>query len=476
MKKVYLLDLCLIVFLPFWVGYYDKPANMVAQEIILDDSKLQLVSIENIDGSRDVAGLLEANITPTFVDGVDDIDPHRATLSPDGETIVFYRHDRERGVSMVCEYRFSSNSSTCVEGDKELLEFNGGWWSSDSRYVVLDMDINILQLGQEADLTIYDTQTDTIINRTDDGVSASERVFEDDVRNRVWMDTAPIFAPNGDLYFFRNAIDTSVGEWRADLMRIAANEITNTTKPEVLWRHPAEGAFIVYRARDWYLDGTMSISPDGKYLAIASFDTSTTDNTNNTIWLFDLAQQSMKTQIPVSRLGEAIMGIPTWLTEQITTTQLIGIIFSGLAWTDDNHLMIKASNFVYDTQFFIPIFKYDVNTDTLESVYDFSFVSEDGYKPDITLFDEVSISADISISMNVMSPSGQTMFYIGRDAITDTFVLSAISVVESGFTTPRRIATLTDYEPRSRIVTSVGYTAPTLRILTGTTLITLTEQ
>ena len=461
----------ILLFIGLVVPFVVAHSSADVLRVTVDDNRLQFTSIQTIEE------FLIANITPTMTDGVDDIDPRRTTLSPNGDMLIFHRRDRERSVGMVCEYSFSSNSTNCVEEVEELPDFIGGWWSPDSRYVVLDSDIASLQYMREADLTIYDTQEDVIIYRTDDGVSVREDILADEVRNRVWVDTAPIFAPNGDLYFFRNAIDASVDEWRADLMRIPANEISGTSAPEVIWRHPTIGAYPVFRTSDWFLDGAMSISPDGKYLAIASISLGRPEDTTNGIWLFDLEQQAVKIQIPISRLAEVTSGVPVWITQNMVSTQFGGIIPNSLGWaSDSNILVIKASNFLYYTEFFIPPLRYDVTADTLESLYDFTAIPEDGYKPDITLFDEVSISADISISMNVMSPSGQTMFYIGRDAITDTFVLSAISVVESGFTTPRRIATLTDYEPRSRIVTSIGYTAPTLRILTGTTLITLSDQ
>jgi hypothetical protein len=462
--KITRLALFLIGLLPFMVAHSSADVS----HSTVDDSKLEFTSIQNLEE------LLSANITPTLTDR---IDPRTTTLSPNGEIIVFYHRDRENRMGMVCEYAFSANATTCMDGGEELPQFMGGFWSPDSRYVVLNSDVATLQFMRESDLTIYDTQTDTIINRTDDEVSVREDIFEDDVRNRVWIDTTPIFAPNGDLYFFRNAIDPSVDEWRADLMRIPASDITGTSAPEVLWRHPTIGAFPIFRTTDWYLDGAMSISPDGNYLAIASISLGRPDDTTNGIWLFDLAENAVKIQIPISRLGEATVGVPTWLTENMISTQFAGIMPNSLAWAgDSNTLVIRSINAIYYTEFFVPTYKYDVATDTLTSVYDFTTLSEDAYKPDITLFDDVSLFADVNPTIAVMSPSYQAVFYIGRDTLTDTFVLSAMSVVESGFATPRRIATLPDYEPLRNTITSIGYTSPILRISTGTQLITLTEQ
>ncbi|MCU0480150.1 MAG: hypothetical protein MUE54_02930 [Anaerolineae bacterium] len=436
----------------------------------MDDSKLEFTSIQNIED------LVIANITPIRTDNTDRIYTSNTTLSPNGDFIIFYRRPT-RDTQMLCEYSFSSNASICVDGDAELPEFFGGFWSADSRYVVLNSDLNTLRLAQESDLTIYDTQTDTIINRTDDGVSVRESMFDEDVRNRIWIDIAPIFAPNGDLYFFRNAIDPSVDEWRADLMRIPAGEITGTSAPEALWRHPAIGAFTIFRTTNWYLDGSMSISPNGQYLAIASINVGQPDDTTNGIWLFDLTEKTVKTHIPISRLGESLEGLPIWLTQRMSEIELKGIFPTSLAWASDNNtLVIRMSNDLYYSEFFVPTFKYDVTADKFTSVYDFTAISEDDYKPESTLFDDVSLLADVNPTLMVMSPSHQALFYIGRDAITDTFVLSAISLVESGFVTPRRIATLTDYIPMNHTVTSIGYTAPTLRILTDEQLITLTEQ
>lgn len=460
--------LFLIGLLPFIVACGGNSAVSLAPQITLDDSKLAFTSIQDIDD------LLIANITPAITDR---IDPRSATLSPNGEIIVFYHRDRERGIGMVCEYTFSANATICVDGGEELPDFIGGFWSPDSRYVVLDSDVTALQFMRESDLTIYDTQTNTITNRTDDGVSVREDTFEDAVRNRVWADTAPIFAPNGDLYFFRNAIDPSMDEWRADLMRIPAGQITGTSTPEVLWRHPTIGAYPVFRTSDWFLSGAMTISPDGKYLAISSIALGRPEDTTNGIWIFDLAQKSVKTQIPISRLGEVTVGIPTWLNQSIIESEFKGIIPNSLAWTSDsNSLMIKSSNQLYYIEFFVPTFKYDVATDTLTSIYDLATLTEENYRQNTPLFDDVSLFVDVNPTIVVMSPTHKTVFYIGRNDIADTFVLSAMSLVESGFATPRRISTIEDYVPMSRVVTSIGYTAPTLRILTGAQLITLTEQ
>ncbi|HRF99134.1 MAG TPA: hypothetical protein PLZ51_28175, partial [Aggregatilineales bacterium] len=246
---------------------------------------------------------------------------------------------------------------------------------------------------------------------------------------------------------------------------------------EVLWRHPTIGAYPVFRTSDWFLSGAMTISPDGKYLAISSIALGRPEDTTNGIWIFDLTQKSVKTQIPISRLGEVTVGVPTWLSENMISTQFAGIMPNSLAWAgDSNTLVIRSINAIYYTEFFVPTLKYDVVTDTLTSFYDFTTLSEDDYKPDVTLFDDISLFADVNPTVAVMSPSYQSVFYIGRDAIADTFVLSTMSVVESGFATPRRIATLPDYEPLRNTITSIGYTSPTLRISTGTQLITLTEQ
>ncbi|MDX2075249.1 MAG: hypothetical protein SFZ02_02370, partial [bacterium] len=306
-------------------------ANNVPQ-ITFDDSKLQFVSIENINSSRDVVGLLEANITPPMAESSDDIDPRSAVISPNGEMIVVSRMNRETDRDSICVYRFSSNATTCIDIGEDFPRFFGGFWSSDSRYLVLNTDIEATRFFNEMDILIYDSQENRLINRTDDGVIGNDFIRRDsaDERARAWMDVAMTFAPNGDLYFFRNAIDPSVDEWRADLMRIPASDITSTSTPEVIFRHPTDRGFPVYRTDSDILDGIMSISPNGQYLAYSAMSNDA-DDPNNGIWIIDLTQKSVKIHLSYDRLPVVMAGVPLWWVQKVSDTGMRGIPPRSLA-------------------------------------------------------------------------------------------------------------------------------------------------
>jgi len=456
----------------------DIATNNKTPQILLDDSKLQFVSIQDIGGTEESGNFLEANITPPMADSGDNTDPRLATISPDGEKIVALRMNRETNIDSICVYRFSSNATTCIEVGEQFPRFTGGFWSPDSRYVVLNTDVEALIYMHECDLLIYDTQENRLINRTDDGVPITERIIDEGFREKTWVDLTPIFAPNGDLYFFRNAIDPSVDEWRADLMRIPANEITGTSTPEVILRHPSDVPFPTFRTSGWQLDGSMSISPNGQYLAYSAI-TQDADDPNNGIWVIDLTQKSVKVHIPTARFGIITTGMPPWWVEKMAEIEMKGIFANSLSWaSDSNRLVIMLVSGVYTRDdVLIPPLKYDVSANTLESFYDYTTISEE-FDERTTIFDSQSINVDNVPLISIMSPTDKTLFYIGRNTVTNKFVLSAMAIPESGFTTPRRIEDEVDFVPLSveRVATSIGYNGKTIRILSGLNLITLTEQ
>ena len=448
-------------------------------QIALDDSKLQFMSIESIGGSRDVANLLEANITPPMSTNRDDRDrtyPQTSTISPDGERVIFQRDTINTG--MICVYQFTTNTSTCADIEERIPQFNGGFWSPDGRYLVLNMDEGI-QRVQDMDILIYDTQENRLINRTDDGVNYDDRFFgenSEDIRAKVWMDVAPTWSPNGDLYFFRNAIDPSVDEWRADLMRIPASDITGSSPAEVILRHPSDNTFPVYRGSGERLGGSMSISPNGQYLAYSALTNSRND-TNNDIWIIDLAQKSVKIHIGYERIPFIMAGIPAWWIERVNRNwgaSAPPLMARSLGWSDDSNRLV----ILLDNPALIPVpvppLKYDVAANTLESWYDFTSIGEDDELREITVFGDVRLTADQNLRMAIVSPTHKAVFYLGRNG--GESVLSAMSISETGFVTPRRIVTSLDEVNYNIFTTSIGYANGTVRILAGTNLITLREQ
>lgn len=470
---------CFIILLPLLVACGGDGITVNPPQIALDDSKLQFVSIENIRGSRDVTGLLEANITPPISTNREDRDrvyPHLSTISPDGERIIFQRDTANTG--MICVYQFATNASTCTDIGERIPEFIGGFWSPDGRYLVLNMDVEAIQRLIDIDILIYDTQENRLINRTDDNVSYDDRFIgegSDEIRAKIWIDMAPTWSPNGDLYFFRNAIDPSVDEWRADLMRIPASDITGTSPAEVILRHSSDIPFPVFRLDRDTLYGAMSISPNGQYLAFSSM--SRPDDTTNGIWIINLIEKTVKIHLDYTRLPFVMTGVPAWWVQTVSDRGIFGIAPRNLTWSaDSNRLVILLSNNEFATSLFLPPLKYDVSANTLESFYDYSTLTEDDKLHESTLFDEISLLADSNLIWAIPSPTHQAIFYVGRDILSNQFVLSGMSITETGFTTPRRIASFEDMALSPRAFASIGYNGDVVRILLGTDLITLREE
>lgn len=471
------LFLFLIILLPVLVACGDDGATVNPPQIALDDGKLQFVSIENIGGSRDVVGLLEANITPPInQENRDRTYPQTSTISSDGERIIFQRDSVNMG--MICVYQFSANASTCTDIGERIPEFIGGHWSPDGRYFVPNLDVIGLRQFRDIDILIYDTQDNRLINRTDDGVNYDDRLVGDgseEIRAKIWMDVAPTWSPNGDLYFFRNAVDPSVDEWRADLMRIPANDITGTSPAEVILRHPSDLPFPVFRLDRDTLYGAMSISPNGQYLAFSSM--SRPNDTTNGIWIVNLAEKTVKIHLDYNRLPFVMAGVPAWWVQTVSEKGIFSIAPRNLTWLgDSNRLVILLSNNEMALNLFLPPLKYDVSANTLESFYDYSTITEDDNLREITVFDDISLFADSNLRWAIPSPTNQAIFYVGRDMLSRQFVLSGMSIAETGFTTPRRIASFEDMELSSRAFASIGYNGDVVRILLGENLITLKEE
>jgi hypothetical protein len=479
--KIHLFPLFLIALLPLLVACDDAGTIVNSPQITLDDSKLQFVNIENIGGSDEIVGRLEANITPPISTNREDRDrlfTHSAVISPDGERIIFQRDTNTRG--MICVYQFSTNATTCTDIGERLNEFLGGFWSPDGRYLALNMDLVGLRFLRDIDILLYDTQENRLINRTNDGVDPRDDFFgegSEETRAKIWMDVAPTWSPNGDLYFFRNSVNPENDEWVADLLKIPASDITGTGEPEVILRYPSDRAFPVYRSDSDKLDGAMSISPNGQYLAYSAMSNDNEDP-NNGIWIIDLAQKSVKIHLSYARLPVVMAGAPLWWVQKASENGILGIgIPHSLEWSaDSNRLVIFLSNQSQLVNIFLPPLKYDVSANTLESFYDYSNVVEDGAVLLSTLFDEISLSADSNLVFSIISPTHKTVFYIGRNILEDEWILSAMPVTESGFVTPRRMASLSDFVPRNNTFASIGYSESTIRILTANNLITLTEQ
>lgn len=476
------LFVCLIIMLSLLMTYDGYSMTSTKMEIhlssapqsplALDDNNLQFVSMESIGRTEDMPNLPEANITPPISDS-DRIYFDSAVISPDGERIIFQR-DSGTTSTYICVYQFIANASTCTNMGERTFEFYGGYWSPNGRYFVLNLDVIGLTQARDIDILIYDTQDNLFINRTDDGVGYNDRFLNnDEMRSKVWMDIASTWSPNGDLYFFRNAIDPSVNEWRADLMRIPADDIIGTNSPEVIFRHPSNRPYTVFRAEIDKLNGVMNISPDGRYLAFSSM--SEPGDPTNGIWIFDLIENAVKIHLDDDRLLVIMTGVPEWWIQTVSETGLFGLAPRSLAWTgDSNQLVILLFNNQLRPDLLLPLLRYDVAADMLDSFYDYSAISEDDLRQ-VPLFDDIPLLTDNIPSWALVSLTQQAIFYMGLNLANRQFILSMVNIVEDGFTTPRRITSIESISIFSKSFFSIGYNGDVVRILAGTNLITLRE-
>ncbi|MEQ8676830.1 MAG: hypothetical protein RLP44_32885 [Aggregatilineales bacterium] len=312
-----------------------------------------------------------------FIDGL----PHNATLSPDGNLLVYEGGDAPG----LCVYNFTNTRTTCTPYPEEdelgerirLLRPTELKWSPDSRFVALTE--NSLVRAEDSDIWIYDVDARTFTDRTQDGYSGSILLGDD--FNGIPIDVIPIWSPDGSLYFFRyirseDVITTQlftipasggsfagvVGEGERTLSDEDPSEVADYTESTVT-------PYAFYNGSSGFsLSGAAEVSPDGTQMALLMrpLDPETFE-----IWIVSLLDGSIVRRISAS--GINALGLPEW-------GETRGFVPEGITWMSEDELVVNFINYQYVTGISWTAYHIDLITDKFTPIFDFASIpSQDEY-------------------------------------------------------------------------------------------------
>jgi len=199
-----------------------------------------------------------------------------AAISPDGEHIIQIVFSE--GERYYCLHKQIGGEKTCYLVPDELAAAAHFIWSPNSQYIAFTTDFFVAL--HEPDLWVLDVTTGEYRNLTPDDVDGS--MLDNQSDGIAKLDVVYSWTPDNRLLFVRTVRENeSVDLYYVD-PRGGEPELISTQLPSVLIErqlfalHPLEGGLS--------LDGSMTVSPDGHYAAIALFE----NENYSSVWQIDL--------------------------------------------------------------------------------------------------------------------------------------------------------------------------------------------
>lgn len=236
------------------------------------------------------------------------------TLSPDGTMLAWT--DASDGL---CVYRFADDSTTCTPfPNRALRDHTALRWSPDSSLIALTE--NWLVAFAESDLWLYEVESATLTNRTDDDAAGSAVSLRQDGQAFA-LDTTPVWNPaNGDLYFVRYTPTDGLRGYTAALYRIPrlGGDVLGVLNTEnagladgepvqvVALDDPVLSRLSIYHGGEFALNGGAAINAEGARLVLlarpATFD-------DISVWEVDLDAETYAQIAGVESFGERLRGV-----------------------------------------------------------------------------------------------------------------------------------------------------------------------
>jgi hypothetical protein len=345
-------------------------------------------------------------------------DLHYVRLAPDGSALA--AGDPKRGF---CLYPFAAAKVTCYPWPEKFRgfgRFSGFTWSPDGTTIAFTE--SLFDYFNESDLWVFDVQSGTYTDRTDDGNFGGILKPSKDGKPYL-LDYLPTWNPaNGDLYFFRSVRDTS-GNTSLELYLFPLKD----TEPKLVRDLSSDfPIFSVFRQP--------VISPDGSQMALIVLPNKR-DDTRNGLWTLSLKDGKV-TQVATMDVFKA--GLPAWGKDHSA------LMPETVSWVGDNGLLVSAADYQFATMGVAQnVFYIDLTTQAAKPMVDFSDV------PDRQAFFKVGpdgTSAMFRIPRaGVSSPDGKTFWYLNRDVAGEQAGISALALPLDG-AAPRLLEKIDDFK------------------------------
>jgi WD40 repeat protein len=205
------------------------------------------------------------------------LDGRAVAASPDGSMLAGVSAD-----NAFCVWETVSLQPRCTD-ERLSIRLESIVWSPDGTAVAFSLDA--IRMGEESDIYIYETDTDSLVNLTDDGVEG----FLLRVPADTPMDDVPVWSPDSrQLAFARSERGEEAGS--TTIMRIdrdggALGEIHRLPVPE---------PFVVWMPMAWLPDGNL-------YLSQLSMDL---HDDRNGIWRVPVDGGAAELVLPGSELSD----------------------------------------------------------------------------------------------------------------------------------------------------------------------------
>lgn len=340
--------------------------------------------------------------------------PHRwemLQLTPDGTQIIGWGRfilaehtDEHRFDYLVCRFDLDGDAYQCeqVDPDNTLrrpIIINSAW-SPDGTQLVLTDDVLFQQ--EDSDILLLDNSTLTVTNLTSDGYNG--HMIGDAVPEYLPVDVAPVWSPNGNLYFVRLVHEGD--SWTSALYRLvgAAGE------PELVVELPED-----FRTFAIWNTTRVAMSPDGSTLALIPEMLFEPPHTQG-IWLVDLNTGTLTQPFTPETMQPALA---EWSELRSIPDGEVPLIPRHIVWSAAGRLIVFVENPGY--QRFrgpvdsINVLSLDIQANTLTPLVDFTA---------ITTYNNAYTQPFTQPGLGILAPDGQTLVYLSRRESEPNFVFA----------------------------------------------------
>jgi len=299
---------------------------------------------------------------------VNEKNAYLATVSPDGSHIAWGKQSgrgRDR-VLQLCLFEFESAAKGCSDLSVEVFD---GYpyqfqWSPDSRYIAFSE--NPVQLGSESDIWLFDTESQTFTDLTDDGLVGSWNALRSG-GDQVKLDLLPMWNnADGQLYFWR-VVPLGNMRFTIGLYRIVPDGGDAELVRDLTADFAAQAPLFDYE--ELFLDGMSAIAPNGNTLAVLMTSFDEFGSAEQKLWTLDLTDAASKPQ-QMADADDFRSALPEWAQDFPPQAQ-------GLSWTGDGAGIVVLVNSAASASMPFQVYYYvELDGRAITPVVDFSGLEE----------------------------------------------------------------------------------------------------